>query len=105
MDPRMGWPHISLASPFADDQRAVWARGERRFFTSQEWLILSMLRRHENSFVKTDAIEEWLYNDRRGEWPRSNTLAVCVCHIRKKLRGSGYVIRSLYGDGYMVERE
>lgn len=108
MERGIGWTGFRAPDepdPFIDEQLAVWVNGARRFFTMSEWLVLKYLRSHPNKFNAFDQIESWLYSGRSNEWPQSGLLKCHVCRIRKKLKGSGYTIRSHWGAGYMLERE
>lgn len=109
IDPRLGWAGIreldAKSDPFLDDQLAVWSDAGRRFFTMQEWLVLKYLRKNANKLCSVDNLENWLYSGRHGDWPTRNCIFVYLNRIRKKLNGTGYMIRHVRNAGFMLERE
>ena len=72
--------------------------GEDMMLAQKEFNLLSLFTQHENEILAA----EYLYKKAWGQPMRNDTNAVKVMasRLRKKLEGSGYTIKSEYGEGY-----
>jgi two-component system response regulator CpxR len=82
--------------------REVFSGGKRLDLTTFEFDILEMLLRAAGRVLSRDALMENLYN--RKATPFDRSVDMHVSHLRRKLEGSGRLIKTIRGVGYQFSR-
>lgn len=80
--------------------REAWTRDAPLEVTTVEFDVLDLLARSAGRVVTRDELSTVLYQRLASPYERS--LDVHVCHLRKKLEGSGVAIRCVRGVGYVL---
>lgn len=84
------------------DRRRASVRGEPLDLSGREWSLLTLLVEHRDKVVHKDTISQTWAAD-GGETGAGNTIEVYIHRLRRKLEGSGLVIRTVRGLGYLME--
>jgi two-component system OmpR family response regulator len=84
------------------NQRRAWVRSSPMELSGREWSLLLMLLEQRNQVVHKEAINR-VWGDGSGETGVGNTIEVYIHRLRRKLEGSGLVIRTVRGLGYLME--
>jgi DNA-binding response OmpR family regulator len=71
--------------------------------TGQEIRVADFLHTKRGKLVKHEQIMDVLYYDRIDEFPHRNIVAVLICRIRKKLDGSPWQIKTVWGVGFRMQ--
>lgn len=88
---------------FDDHLHGIRVNGRFRHLGWLKWAILNMLRQHPGQILPKERIEAiW---DAQPEPPSRSLIAVHVYQMRHLLQGSGWRIRNIRGEGYVLERE
>ena len=82
--------------------REVFSGGKRLDLTTFEFDILEMLLRAAGRVLSRDALMENLYN--RKATPFDRSVDMHISHLRRKLEGSGRLIKTIRGVGYQFSR-
>ena len=89
----------SYMTPAAD------ARWERFGLTRLETRLMAALVERIGHCVAKGALMDALYFDRPHGEPDAKIVDILVCKIRKKIAGSGFVIETIWGQGYRARFE
>ncbi|MFJ5030980.1 response regulator transcription factor [Streptomyces sp. NPDC088560] len=96
------------APRFADllldpESRSAVRAGRRLEFTRTEWALLDLLLRHPGQVLERETIMRWVWGRDLG--PDSNSLAVYVGYLRRKLEagGASRLVHTVYGVGYVLD--
>jgi two-component system response regulator CpxR len=81
----------------------VWVGDEIFAMTATEFAIIDLLLRFPGRVVTRDEVCAVLYQ--RPATPFERSLEVHISHLRKKLEGTGIVIRPVRGVGYLLTKE
>jgi len=81
----------------------VWAGSESISITATEFTILDLLASSAGQVVTRDEVCAALYQ--RPATPFERSLEVHVSHLRRKLDGTGVLIRPVRGVGYLLAEE
>ncbi len=100
-------------TPPADMGRLAFDREARRAsidgspieLSPREWDLLELLLTHRNKVVHKDQITLAWTNDRDEAPTAPGMIEVYIHRLRRKLEGSGVVIRTVRGLGYLLESE
>ncbi len=84
------------------DRRRATVRGEPLELSGREWTLLTLLVEQRDKVVNKDVINQTWAGD-GGETGAGNTIEVYIHRLRRKLEGSGLVIRTVRGLGYLME--
>ena len=84
------------------DRRRASVRGEPLELSGREWTLLTLLVEQRDKVVNKDVINQTWAGD-GGETGAGNTIEVYIHRLRRKLEGSGLVIRTVRGLGYLME--
>jgi two-component system cell cycle response regulator CtrA len=76
------------------------ARWERLGLTRSQTRLMAALVDKIGHCVSKKALMDALYFDRAQEEPEAKIVDILVCKIRKKITGSGFVIETVWGQGY-----
>lgn len=84
------------------DRRRALVRGTPLELSGREWSLLLLLVEQRERVVHKDTINQVWASD-AGEPGTGNTIEVYIHRLRRKLEGSGLVIRTVRGLGYLME--
>ncbi|MEO7454856.1 MAG: response regulator transcription factor [Gemmatimonadaceae bacterium] len=88
---------------FDRESRRVWCAGREVAFTPREMRLFDILFQRAGRPVSADTLESFVWND--GAPTTSNSLAVYIGYLRRKLAGSrASVLETLRGSGYRLVR-
>lgn len=79
----------------------VKIRGERIHFTSSEFKIIHLLLKNEQSVLGREKILNHIAPDNHKVNDRM--IDTYISSIRKKIKNSNFIIRSVYGEGYKIQ--
>ena len=79
---------------------AAQERWESCGLTRLESRLMRCLAEHLDRTMAKGILMDALYFDRPHEEPQAKIVDILVCKIRRKLRGSSYVIETVWGQGY-----
>ncbi|MET9257300.1 response regulator transcription factor [Streptomyces sp. NPDC003717] len=99
---RPGGPRFADLVVDPESRTAVRA-GLRLEFTRTEWALLDLLLRHPGQVLERETITRWVWGRDLG--PDSNSLAVYVGYLRRKLEagGAARLVHTVHGVGYVLE--
>ncbi|MEU3828999.1 response regulator [Streptomyces sp. SID486] len=85
------------------ESRTAVRAGRRLEFTRTEWALLDLLLRHPGQVLERETIMRWVWGRDLG--PDSNSLAVYVGYLRRKLEadGASRLVHTVHGIGYMLD--
>jgi DNA-binding response OmpR family regulator len=84
------------------EARRVWCAGREVAFTPRELRLFDILFQRAGRPVSSDTLEDFVWNDGAST---SNTLAVYIGYLRRKLAGSRIsMLETLRGSGYRLVR-
>ncbi|NGN66946.1 response regulator transcription factor [Streptomyces sp. A7024] len=85
-----------------DGRKAVRA-GRRLEFTRTEWALLELFLQHPGQILERETIMRWVWGRDLG--PDSNSLAVYIGYLRRKLEsgGAGRLVHTVHGVGYRFD--
>ncbi|MGW1289581.1 response regulator transcription factor [Streptomyces sp. NPDC001118] len=95
---------LRLADLVVDPQTRTAQRGGRRLeFTRTEWSLLDLLLRHPGQVLERETIMRWVWGRDLG--PDSNSLAVYIGYLRRKLEAGGgsRLVHTVHGVGYRLD--
>lgn len=103
LPPRETWRPALRDLPIDADAGRILVGEERRLLTTQQQVVLAAL------LVSGPVGLDRLMHDLWGVWGEPpdyplGAIRVHVCHLRKKLSGTGAVILTLHRRGYLLER-
>ncbi|MEU8587350.1 response regulator transcription factor [Streptomyces sp. NPDC048664] len=83
--------------------RTAVRAGRRLEFTRTEWALLDLLLRHPGQVLERETIMRWVWGRDLG--PDSNSLAVYVGYLRRKLEADGAprLVHTVHGVGYRLD--
>jgi DNA-binding response OmpR family regulator len=81
------------------EARRVSRSGREIPLTSREYTLLEALARNEGRVLSREYIQERVWND---DESYSNTTAVRIRQLRQKVDPDGRLIRTVYGQGYVL---
>lgn len=84
----------------------VWPRGAARLTPDEGAMFDRLWRaRHGAEAVPRDSLIDavWSDDDDGGPISADRRLKVMACHIRKKIEGSGIIVKGVWGIGYRLE--
>lgn len=87
-----------------DPQTRTAVRAGRRLeLTRTEWALLDLLLRHPGQVLERETIMRWVWGRDLG--PDSNSLAVYVGYLRRKLEadGASRLVHTVHGVGYRLD--
>jgi two-component system response regulator MprA len=85
------------------EARRVWCAGREVLFTPRELRLFDILFQRAGSPVSADTLQDFVWND--GPPTKSNSLAVYIGYLRRKLKGSRIsMLETLRGSGYRLAR-
>jgi len=83
--------------------RRVWCAGKEVVFTPRELRLFDILFMRAGNSCSADALQAYVWHD--GQPARSNSLAVYIGYLRRKLANSRVsVVETLRGSGYRLAR-
>jgi two-component system response regulator MprA len=87
------------------EARRVWCAGREVAFTPRELRLFDILFLRAGNPCSADTLQDYVWND--GHATTSNSLAVYIGYLRRKLKGSRIsMLETLRGNGYrLVRRE
>ncbi|MFI9644717.1 response regulator transcription factor [Streptomyces sp. NPDC052040] len=85
------------------ETRTALRSGRRLEFTRTEWALLELLLRHPGQVLERETIMRWVWGRDLG--PDSNSLAVYVGYLRRKLEADGAprLVHTVHGVGYRLD--
>ncbi|GGU97301.1 response regulator MprA [Streptomyces filipinensis] len=95
---------LRFADLVVDPQSRTGQRGGRRLeFTRTEWSLLDLLLRHPGQVLERETIMRWVWGRDLG--PDSNSLAVYIGYLRRKLEadGASRLVHTVHGVGYRLD--
>ncbi|OLZ74646.1 DNA-binding response regulator [Streptomyces sp. IMTB 2501] len=95
---------LRFADLVVDPQTRTAQRGGRRLeFTRTEWSLLDLLLRHPGQVLERETIMRWVWGRDLG--PDSNSLAVYIGYLRRKLEAGGgsRLVHTVHGVGYRLD--
>ncbi|WP_051926930.1 response regulator transcription factor [Streptomyces durhamensis] len=95
---------LRFADLVVDPQSRTGQRGGRRLeFTRTEWSLLDLLLRHPGQVLERETITRWVWGRDLG--PDSNSLAVYIGYLRRKLEadGASRLVHTVHGVGYRLD--
>ncbi|MGW3208073.1 response regulator transcription factor [Streptomyces sp. NPDC001135] len=95
---------LRFADLVVDPRTRTGQRGGRRLeFTRTEWSLLDLLLRHPGQVLERETIMRWVWGRDLG--PESNSLAVYVGYLRRKLEadGASRLVHTVHGIGYRLD--
>jgi DNA-binding response OmpR family regulator len=100
-------PAASLFLRFDQDSKLVWIRRGSTWrhagpFTRTEFQLLSLLARHSGQLLSRAFILENLWRN-RADLINSETINKHIQAVRRKLGGMGKKLRSVFGEGYILD--
>jgi two-component system response regulator MprA len=85
------------------EARRVWCAGREVLFTPRELRLFDILFQRAGTPVSADTLQDFVWND--GPPTKSNSLAVYIGYLRRKLKGSRIsMLETLRGSGYRLAR-
>jgi two-component system response regulator MprA len=85
------------------EARRVWCAGHEVLFTPRELRLFDILFQRAGTPVSADTLQDFVWND--GPPTKSNSLAVYIGYLRRKLKGSRIsMLETLRGSGYRLAR-
>ena len=85
------------------EARRVWCAGREVVFTPRELRLFDILFQRAGSPVSADTLQDFVWHD--GAPTKSNSLAVYIGYLRRKLKGSRIsMLETLRGSGYRLAR-
>ncbi|MEP6731518.1 MAG: winged helix-turn-helix domain-containing protein [bacterium] len=85
------------------EARRVWCAGREVLFTPRELRLFDILFQRAGSPVSADTLQDFVWKD--GPPTKSNSLAVYIGYLRRKLKGSRIsMLETLRGSGYRLAR-
>lgn len=84
------------------DQRRLWVRGVPVELSGREWTLLMLLFDYRDKVVHKDMIHR-AWGAEGNESGGGNMIEVYIHRLRRKLEGSGVLIRTVRGLGYLME--
>ena len=89
---------------FDRDARRAAVQGQPLELSPREWMLLDLLLSQRDKVVTKEQIgQAWAVE--RSEVGGNNAIEVYIHRLRRKLEGSGLVIRTVRGLGYLLEAE
>lgn len=89
---------------FDRDTRRAAVQGQTLDLSPREWMLLDLLLSQRDKVVTKEQIgQAWAVE--RSEVGGNNAIEVYIHRLRRKLEGSGLVIRTVRGLGYLLEAE
>ena len=85
------------------DRYGVWVAGQVVELTRKEFQLLEYLMQHPGQVLTSDQIRQRLWEI--GESPVSNIVAAQMRLLRRKLGSLGYLIETVFGVGYRLQKE
>jgi DNA-binding response OmpR family regulator len=70
--------------------------------TRQQAAVADLLHSKMNRLVTNESLMNALYFDRPDDAPSHDILKVVVCKVRQKIKGSPYVIETIWGQGFRM---
>ncbi|MEU8032381.1 response regulator transcription factor [Streptomyces sp. NPDC049099] len=95
---------LHFADLVVDPRTRTGQRGGRRLeFTRTEWSLLDLLLRHPGQVLERGTIMRWVWGRDLG--PDSNSLAVYIGYLRRKLEaeGASRLVHTVHGVGYRLD--
>jgi two-component system response regulator MprA len=85
------------------EARRVWCAGREVMFTPRELRLFDILFQRAGTPVSADTLQDFVWKD--GPPTKSNSLAVYIGYLRRKLKGSQIsMLETLRGSGYRLAR-
>ncbi|MEO8337139.1 MAG: response regulator transcription factor [bacterium] len=85
------------------EARRVWCAGREVLFTPRELRLFDILFQRAGTPVSADTLQDFVWKD--GPPTKSNSLAVYIGYLRRKLKGSRIsMLETLRGSGYRLAR-
>lgn len=85
------------------EARRVWCAGREVLFTPRELRLFDILFQRAGTPVSADTLQDFVWKD--GPPTKSNSLAVYIGYLRRKLKGSQIsMLETLRGSGYRLAR-
>jgi two-component system response regulator MprA len=85
------------------EARRVWCAGQEVLFTPRELRLFDILFQRAGTPVSADTLQDFVWKD--GPPTKSNSLAVYIGYLRRKLKGSQIsMLETLRGSGYRLAR-
>jgi two-component system response regulator MprA len=85
------------------EARRVWCAGHEVLFTPRELRLFDILFQRAGTPVSADTLQDFVWKD--GPPTKSNSLAVYIGYLRRKLKGSQIsMLETLRGSGYRLAR-
>ena len=85
------------------EARRVWCAGREVVFTPRELRLFDILFQRAGTPVSADTLQDFVWKD--GPPTKSNSLAVYIGYLRRKLKGSQIsMLETLRGSGYRLAR-
>lgn len=72
--------------------------------TRKQARLFARLKQDEGRMVRRGVLMDALYFDHVGDEPREKILDVYICKLRLVLRGTGYAIKVVHGEGFILRR-
>ncbi|MEU2711372.1 response regulator transcription factor [Streptomyces sp. NPDC007205] len=97
---------LRFADLVVDPHTRTGQRGGRRLeFTRTEWSLLDLLLRHPGQVLERETIMRWVWGRDLG--PDSNSLAVYIGYLRRKLEadGASRLVHTVHGVGYRLDEQ
>lgn len=89
------------AGPGIDlDLNVAIVNGTALRLTPREAEVIAVLIEDQPGPVSTERLTAKIYGS--GEWPTADPLSVFIAHLRRKLRGTGYSIQTVWGFGWRL---
>lgn len=89
---------------FERSARRASVDGENLELSPREWMLLDLLLTHRDQVVNKEQIgQAWAMD--QSEVGGTNSIEVYIHRLRRKLEGSGVVIRTVRGLGYLLEAD
>ena len=85
------------------DRYGVWVAGQVVELTRKEFQLLEYLMQHPGQVLTSEQIRQRLWEI--GESPVSNIVAAQMRLLRRKLGSLGYLIETVFGVGYRLQKE
>jgi two-component system OmpR family response regulator len=86
------------------DARRATLNGDPLELSPREWLLLELLLTQRDKVVTKEQIAA-AWGNERGEAGAAGSIEVYIHRLRRKVEGSGLVIRTVRGLGYLAELE
>ena len=90
---------------FDRDTRRALVNGEPLDLSPREWMLLDLLLTQRDRVVTKEQINQTWATERSEATTGNNAIEVYIHRLRRKLEGSGLVIRTVRGLGYLLEAE